>query len=385
MIQLNDILKALMRRKIFTFIFGLLSLSGFIGQFIIKGDIMMGETIKAEMPQIGIEDIMNGTYQSTLGDYISENLKIREYLIPIRNEITYRILHSSPNINVVIGKENDLHGEGYIETETQIYNPMTKEDINMLVEKLIQINKKLARKEKKLFIFITPSKADIYPENIPDKYLSIAPKEKVDSSYKLFIEALERENLFYYDSIPYAKELKEKSEVRVFTKCGMHWSNAAAAFCDKKLVESMEEQLEINLPEICVTYERCEEPVTSDADLYGLLNLIKKPTDIFYKSQINIKKSGGDSCSVLARGGSFMGLSIRVLIQEGVFPNSYYLENAYILNDEENLQLFDSYDQLPIRDMMDNSDIVFLEVNEEAISRMSFGFIDYLLENNILE
>lgn len=374
-----------MRKIIFIFVFGLLSLSGFIGQLILKPNKMIGETIKAEKPHIEIKGFLNGTYQFALENYVTDNLRIREYLIPVRNEITYSVLKSSPHVNVVIGKDNDLHGEGYIETETQIYDPMSKEDVSKLVEKLVQINKKLVKKGKSLFIFINPSKADVYPENIPEKYLFIAPKQKTDSSYKLFVEALRKEKLFYYDSIPYAKELKQKSEIRVFTKSGMHWSNVAAALCGKKLAESVEEQLKINLPEIQIAYERCEEPVTSDADLYGLLNLIKKPKDIFYKSLINISKSGDDSYSALARGGSFMGLSLRTLIQEGVFQNSCYLENAYILNEAGDLELFDSYDGLPIRDMLDNSDIVFLEVNEEAISRMSFGFIDYLLENNILE
>ena len=45
---------------------------------------------------------------------------------------------------------------------------------------------------------------------------------------------------------------------------------------------------------------------------------------------------------------------------------------------------FDSYDVLPLEEMVDDSDIIFLEVNEEAIPRMSFGFIDYLLEHHVL-
>lgn len=45
---------------------------------------------------------------------------------------------------------------------------------------------------------------------------------------------------------------------------------------------------------------------------------------------------------------------------------------------------FDSYDILPIQEMIEDSDIIFLEVNEEAIPRMSFGFIDYILDNEVL-
>lgn len=81
-----------------------------------------------------------------------------------------------------------------------------------------------------------------------------------------------------------------------------------------------------------------------------------------------------------------MGLSVLRLIQNGFFQDSYYLSNAQITSSNGLYTgFFDSYEQLPIRDMIEDSDIIFLEVNEEAIGMMSFGFIDYLLENKILE
>ena len=89
---------------------------------------------------------------------------------------------------------------------------------------------------------------------------------------------------------------------------------------------------------------------------------------------------------ILARGGSFMGSSIGRLISYDYFLRSYYLENTYAFCPEGMYSgNFDSYDILPLEEMVDDSDIILLEVNEEAIPRMSFGFIDYLLENDVLE
>ena len=70
-----------------------------------------------------------------------------------------------------------------------------------------------------------------------------------------------------------------------------------------------------------------------------------------------------------------MGYSLYPMIQNGAFSQSYYLENTYARCPEDiyygNFD-FDSYDELPVRDMLDDSDIIFFEVNEEAIPRMSF-------------
>ncbi len=233
-----------------------------------------------------------------------------------------------------------------------------------------------------MFIFITPNKANIYSENIPNRFLEIAPEKKQKSNYDLFIESIKKTGLFYYDSIPDVKKLKKTAKFRVFTKSGIHWSNVTAALCSQKLADSMEKQLKIDFPDMNVAYTPCEQPIDSDVDLYSLLNLIKEPKEKFYAPQITIEGAGNGS--VLLRGGSFMGASVFQLIQHDFFQKSYYLENTYYY-DTDGFRLFNSYDELPIRRMIEDVDIVFLEVNEATISRMSFGFIDYLLENNILE
>ena len=281
------------REKIVIFIFSMMISSGILGQVILKQRNLSGETVKIEKPEINKEGWMSGSLQAELEAYISENLKIRNYLIPIKNEITYHLLNSSPNSSIVIGKNKELYEEAYIGFETQIYNAMSRDEVLHLSDKLAAMDKVLSDKGKKLFVFITPSKASVYPENIPDKYLAIAPKVRTESSYHLFIEALREKKISFYDSIPDIKALKETSDFRVFPRSGTHWSNVAAALCAQLLGDSMEEQLGIDLPEINVTYSPCEQPVAPDADLYCLLNLIKKSDEQFYEPKISIVEPGG--------------------------------------------------------------------------------------------
>lgn len=373
-------------KKLFIIFSFLLLTSGAAGQLIVQDGKLQGETIKEEKEALLFSDIVSGKWQSELEEYLADNLRIREWLIPVRNQIMYSVFKTSPNSNIVIGKNGNLYEEEYICFETQIYAPMAEEEIRVLADKLAAVDKALKEMDKKLFIFITPSKAEVYQEDIPYNYNMIAPQEKAAGTYSMFMNALNQTGIAYYDSTPDVRELKKTSEFHVFPRTGTHWSSVTAAICAGKLADSMEEQLGINLPECKVEYERCSEPIAPDSDIYNLLNLLEKPDEEYYKPVVEITDLSKEEYVILARGGSFMGSGLNsVMIQNHYFLRSYYMENTFAVCPEGTYSgNFDSYDMLPVREMIEDSDIILLEVNEEAIPRMSFGFIDYLLDNDIL-
>ena len=61
------------------------------------------------------------------------------------------------------------------------------------------------------------------------------------------------------------------------------------------------------------------------------------------------------------------------------FENSYYFTNVY--SDHKDITNFRAYDEMNLNELVGQSDILILEVNNAAISDMSWGFIDYLLEH----
>lgn len=374
------------KRLSFIIISFMLMCLGIVGQIVIQNEVLQGEIVEKERQEVSFLNVWNGNWQVEFEKYLESNLKIREWLIPVRNQIMYSIFYTSPNSNITIGKGNNLFEKEYICFESQIYSPMSKEEVDGLISKLVAINEDLEENGKQLFIFITPSKAEVYSEDMPSNYTAIAPSDKAESTYNLFMDGLEQTDIAYYDSIPDVNMMKDSVEFSVFPKTGTHWSSVTAAICAEKLADSMEEQLEIELPEADVAYEKSEEPVAPDSDIYNLLNLLFKANEEYYRPVIEITDTNKESHTILARGGSFMGSSLYYgMIQENYFTNSYYLENTVVRCSEEDYSgTFDSYDELPIREMVENSDIILLEVNEEAIPRMSFGFIDYLLDNDIL-
>ena len=80
-----------------------------------------------------------------------------------------------------------------------------------------------------------------------------------------------------------------------------------------------------------------------------------------------------------------MGQSLKRLVDVGAFGKNVHFENNYIYYENyskiEWLSKFDAYDEIDLEQFMKDTNVVILEINEAAISNMTWGFIDYLLEH----
>ena len=79
-----------------------------------------------------------------------------------------------------------------------------------------------------------------------------------------------------------------------------------------------------------------------------------------------------------------MQTSILTLTSQGYFDSYFYMENTLLVDDGE-ISHFSEYEELDLAAEVEQTDIVLLEVNEEAVDRMSFGFIDYMLDNILVD
>lgn len=79
-----------------------------------------------------------------------------------------------------------------------------------------------------------------------------------------------------------------------------------------------------------------------------------------------------------------MQTSIMALTGQGYFDSYFYMENTLLVDDGE-ISYFSEYEELDLDAEIEQADIVLLEVNEEAVDRMSFGFIDYMLDNILVD
>lgn len=372
-----------MKNRLFTCIFFCILLSGLLFQLWGRRYTLYGVSDSATVTE-ELSALMDGTWQSEAETILNEKLVLRSWLIPLRNQISYSLFHTSTHDSIILGKDNYLYEENYILKHLQIISPVSDAYMKELICKLTDLQDRLAADNKQLFIFITPSKAHIYSEYIPDSYLALAPENQSTSSYEKLLAALDEYSLPYYDSVPYVLKNKTSFEYPAFPTTGIHWSLVEGFAVTQRLMDSMEEQLDINLPEFELSWAVTPTALGSDRDIEQLLNIFRGHPDTYYAPAVNITDPAGDSLSVLARGGSFMGTSVYHIMDFHFFESLYYMENTQLISNGD-ISYFTDYEQLPLAEQLAKADLVLLEVNEESIDTMSFGFIDYLLEHILTE
>lgn len=338
---------------------------------------------RAEFPQVTISTLVSGQAQTDFERFVQQRLPGKPFMVRLRNEITFSMLGTVSNINYSMNRDRNLFSWENVSYYLQYFAPVSEDGAAELTGKLEQLESLLEEHGKELYIFITPCKVRYTEDELPWVDKVMAP-ERQDGNYERLTAALKNSDLEYFDSIAYMAEHGSEFDSRVplFYRTGLHWSVYVGNVVGAAFGDFLEEKSGYNLPELEITAQPCTEPVYPDADSFEVFNLLQEPYDDYYEPVIRVADASTDAPGVLCRGGSFMGQSVAALIRNHYFGKNVSMENRQVFTDEfANVQGFDSYDQLDLKEYFKDIDMVVLEVNETAVSEMSFGFIDYVLEH----
>lgn len=338
---------------------------------------------RAEFPQVTVSTLVSGQAQTDFERFVQQRLPGKPFMVRLRNEITFSMLGTVSNINYSMNRERNLFSWENVSYYLQYFAPVSEDGAAELTGKLEQLERLLEEHSKELYIFITPCKVRYTEDELPWVDKVMAP-ERQDGNYERLTAALKNSDLEYFDSIAYMAEHGSEFDSRVplFYRTGLHWSVYVGNVVGAAFGDFLEEKSGYNLPELEITAQPCTEPVYPDADSFEVFNLLQEPYDDYYEPVIRVADASTDAPGVLCRGGSFMGQSVAALIRNHYFGKNVSMENRQVFTDEfANVQGFDSYDQLDLKEYFKDIDMVVLEVNETAVSEMSFGFIDYVLEH----
>lgn len=338
---------------------------------------------RAEFPQVTVSTLVSGQAQTDFERFVQQRLLGKPFMVRLRNEITFSMLGTVSNINYSMNRDRNLFSWENVSYYLQYFAPVSEDGAAELTGKLEQLESLLEEHGKELYIFITPCKVRYTEDELPWVDKVMAP-ERQDGNYERLTAALKNSDLEYFDSIAYMAEHGSEFDSRVplFYRTGLHWSVYVGNVVGAAFGDFLEEKSGYNLPELEITAQPCAEPVYPDADSFEVFNLLQEPYDDYYEPVIRVADASTDAPGVLCRGGSFMGQSVAALIRNHYFGKNVSMENRQLFTDEfANVQGFDSYDQLDLKEYFKDIDMVVLEVNETAVSEMSFGFIDYVLEH----
>lgn len=342
---------------------------------------LQGVTIPVNKPKLTADNWISGRFQEQFMKHYEQNLVLHPWLIRLRNQISYSIFDEINTGEIEEGKNNFLYERGYI--ESYLGKTATSEDV--LVQKALKlayVQQELKKHNVDLIFLIAPGKPSILPEYLPSKYDQIK-KEK--NNYDVFSEQLKKQKINHIDITDYFLKLKPTINHPLFTKCGVHWSMYGSTLAADTLFSYMEKIRNIDLPErFVVGGKESFIPLSTDADLGELMNLMKDPpSDKMYYPYIFFQKNSKNvKPNVLFIGDSFIWSWFGFY---DYIPNMCNDKSAYWYYNHEigwSLQIPSKtlITDLDLKEQTLQRDFIVIETNEYGLGNPGYLFIDKMFD-----
>lgn len=335
-------------------------------------------------PAFTFQNFKTGEFQQAYEKWWNQNFGLKEYFVKTNNQIYYTLLSQTPpNSQVWVGKNKQLIEGGYISEYLNFIQPIDSKALEAEVQKMKTLQDILRGQGKTFLVMITPSKAAIYPEYIPDqlKYLQI----NTIRNYDLLVPLFDKYGINYVDGHKITKEQKSKSKYAMFPKGGTHWNYLAAYYTTEKVIEKIEELTGKRMKEIGLSGVESVKPVGTDRDLADLVNLWIPPTNYSSPHPVLTAKSSGTEYkpTILMEGASFSEQFINTLKSENVYKSIdfYFYYHTLITFKEGNMDgsIKGEVNKKNLKKDIQNHDIIILELNEQSVGNIKNGFLQDIM------
>ena len=206
-------------------------------------------------------------------NYLNDSIPFRNSLVTLNNAIDYFIYNTSPDTDVIIGKDNWLFygttGDGNPLSCYQGNNLLSENELVQIAENCLRQRDYLASLGKAFIIYIAPNKERIYSEYMPDCYGLPAENYRALQIYRYLSRNTDLHVVYAYDELMQTKRLLSDN---LYYKTDTHW-NAVGGYVGARLLLH---ELDIDIPAIDSDQIRIIHGNQHSGDLAGMLNLSKQ-------------------------------------------------------------------------------------------------------------
>lgn len=315
----------------------------------------------------------DGTYTANKDKYLNEQFGFRNFFVRLRNSVFYSVF-SVPTANgVIIGKDNYLYEEKYINSYTG-QDFIGEEALREKFKKLKFITDTLKKLNVDVIVAFAAGKATYYPEYIPDRYYKNA--DTVNTNYKWAAKIVKELGLNVIDYNALLKAKKSTTEFPLYPKTGIHWSVYGSYYALDTLISCIEKLKHKSLPHF--RYDKVEWSYTMkdpDEDIALALNTLKPPKPFkmpyptleFYDT-LNYRPK------LLTIADSYWGNLYYSYASQHIFekPEYWYF---YAENLDYGPGATDPL-TYSLKNKIENTDVVLLMFTESHIGNFGYGFIE---------
>lgn len=333
-----------------------------------------GSFTPAEEPEPALNDYLSGVFQDKYNTYLEENIGFRPLLVRVNNQITFSFFNMTNANYVVIGKENYLYEENYINAYLG-RDFLGRDKWEEKIRKIVLVDEELKRRRIDLVFILAPGKATFFSEYIPDEYNT---NNKSESNHEYLLNAFEREGISHIDLNTWFLLMKDTATYPLYPQCGIHWSAYGVALAMdsiKRFIEGLKGRRMIEFG-----WNGFDFPDTlrsPDYDIAEGMNLLFKiphykmayPRLYFRKDSLTYKPR------VLTIADSYYwnlfgpGISQRFYNHESFW---YYSKVAYSKEHPSGVNV----EGLNLKEEIEKQDVILILATEANLYKLAFGFID---------
>lgn len=234
------------------------------------GELKGAYKLPAEV-SFNFKDWFSGSYPEKKTEYLSFCFSFRPDFVRLHNQLKYWLFKTAVNENEVIGKENYIYEQRYID---EYFGRNYNGDwvINHKTTLLKQLQDSLQTRGVFLFTVFAPGKASFYPEFLPDYVIKAKPQK---TNYSSYVAACQKAGINCIDMKAWFLAMKDTASYRLFPRCGIHWSAYGDFLAFDSLVKYVESNTKIDLPDVKLdSLQLSKRPRGRDYDAGDGLNLI---------------------------------------------------------------------------------------------------------------
>jgi alginate O-acetyltransferase complex protein AlgJ len=342
-----------------------------------------------DLAEFSWDSWMNGRFQEKFNRDFNETFAFRKVFIRFNNQIYYSLFDKSymnmhlNAMGIVVGKEKQLYELIYVKDYIGQTKLMSPDETRLLAAKISDVQTLMRRRGVTFIVLVTPGKASIYPEFIPDSYRR--RNSYSGRNYEHMVRLFRDYGVVFVDGIDITLGAKQETDMPLFCRGSSHWNSLGAYYTVRRLIEESRRPGGINIARVeldGVTVDN--KPQGSDRDLAALLHTIFMPTDyptphpFFRRFPADIKPAG----SIVIVGGSFNHRIVNMLNEQKIFAQMdfyyYYRRDLRTFPKDIKREKAFSVEKLDWEKDIFSRDIVVLEINEAVFQG---GHVDAFLED----
>lgn len=236
---------------------------------------LIGAEERLHMPGFRWADWFAGAYQREVEAYMAQRTGLRGFFIKLLNQSNYSLfgkLSGGGGTMCSEGKDSWLYEDGYI-NEYVSPTAMGPDRVEMFSKRLGSLQYTLNEAGIEFLLVVAPSKAQVYPEQLPDSVGIGKRPTHGTSAYEALMPALAAENVRCVDAHRLFLDLKTNHPA-LFAPGGTHWNYYGAQIVAHESMKRIESETALRFP-VVPEIERIQwqQPVGTDVDLRNLLNL----------------------------------------------------------------------------------------------------------------